>query len=211
MFGLSKRKSNITEASKPVRYFIGRKHMPVSYLMLAVAMMAFSQFGYSSSAAPEPGATCSEPGAVYNYSTDVTKTPWILKELYAVPAGTADPATWDSSSDFKTQFTNELGTGLTPQDYALACGAVWQNFFSDNASVLFNAHRTVTATEITLQCTSGTWAAVSTETRRFDDVSDWLTAGSGPYQVGNPASVTQLQQDLESTLTNLNAQPGAAN
>ena len=185
--------------------------MRTHFLVCTIVLLMFSQLANADEASPQPGAACSDPGAVYNYSTNVVKTPWTLNELYALPVGTTDPATWNSSSDFRTQFINQLGSGSTPQAYAQACGAVWQNFFDSNASVLFNAKRTVTSTIVTLQCTSGVWTAVSSEDFQINDVSDWLTPGSGSYVVTDSASVTQLQQDLQAVLLNLNAQPGATN
>lgn len=158
---------------------------------------------------PIPGGDCNEPEAIYNYTSEIAKTPWMLNELYAVPVGTVSPETWDQSSYFGTQFLAELQSGESAEDFAQACDAVWQNFFTDDADVIVTLRRTINTTNQVLQCISGNWTSISTENLQFNDVSDWLSTSSDPYDVTVTSSEILLQGHLESLLENLNNQPGA--
>ncbi len=177
-------------------------------LLSAAMLLVFSEFNHANEAAPEPGGACAEQDALYNYSSNVEKTHWKLKELYAVPVGTTDPAAWELSADFNTQFIAELQSGDTPQAFAAACSAVWGSFFTGDAAVIVRVNRTITSIHKTLKCDSGVWDTLSTENVEFNDISDWLTANSNPYDVTNQDAVGLLEADLQNILTDLNAQPG---
>jgi hypothetical protein len=132
-----------------------------------------------------------------------------VHELYAVPVGTIDPSEWSLSAYFKNQFDEELGEGETPEEFAVACAAVWGDYFTYSASVLVSLSRTISTTHKTLKCEGGNWGTLSTEDVQIVDVSDWLSANSGSYDVNAASTPIQLESDLESILTNLNGQPGS--
>ncbi len=187
---------------------IPRKNL-MFLLTLAAAIIVPECFIHAEDS-PVPGGICSEPQATHYYTSDIVKTPWVLNELYAVPVGTMSPESWDQSPYFSVQFNAELQSGETSEAFAQACGAVWYNFFTDDAAVIVSLSRTITATNQTLQCISGNWISVSTEYLQFNDVSDWLTTNNSAFDVSDPSSTPILQADLQKLLENLNAQPGAA-
>ncbi len=183
--------------------------MRSSCLLCLLLVAAFAQFAFGTESVPHPGGECTETDAGYNYASNTAKTPWVLNELYAVPTGTLDPATWESSQAFAVEFLAHLTGGSTPEAYAQACAAVWGEFFDQTATVIFNAKRDITTTYSELKCTSKIWAVVSTETKQVLDVSDWLAAPSGAFDVTDPDAAVQLKNDLQITLSDLNSQPGA--
>lgn len=156
----------------------------------------------------EVGANCSEPDQQYHSTSEISKTPWELNELYAVPAGTLSPDQWDESSSFNVQFHTQLDS-TDSVGFAQATTEVWQDFFSEDATVIFNVRRTITATDEILQCISGIWAFNSIQPLAVQDISDWLTTGNSPYDVTDLSSQSLLQSDLQSAVDSLNSQPGA--
>jgi hypothetical protein len=157
----------------------------------------------------EVGGVCDEEGRIHNLASDISKTPWELNELYAVPVGTVSPDSWEQSSSFNLQFNAELESG-DPAGFALACANVWQNFFPEEADVIISVRRTITATHQVLECLSGSWMTQSTQPLEINDVSDWLTTTGSPYDLSNESSQSELQSDLQAILDSLNAQPGAS-
>ncbi len=178
-------------------------------LFSVLCIAAFAQFSSATASLPQPGAQCTEPDALYNYAGDSIKTLWVLNELYAVPSGTLDPATWEPSGAFAAEFLAQLSGGSTPEAYAQACAAVWGDFFDQTAMVIFNTKRDIITTYSALKCVAGVWTVQSTETKQVHDVSDWLPAPSGPFNVTDPGAMLQLKDDLQSRLSDLNSQPGA--
>jgi hypothetical protein len=178
------------------------------WIVLTLSLFC-NQITCAQSTTPLPGESCSEPEAVYNYSTNILKSPWKLHELYALPLGLEDPSSWDSSEEFKIQFSASLGAGQTPADFSAACAAVWQDFFEVEANVVVKASRTIKSTNFTLRCTDGIWSTIASENREFSDVTEWTLIENGPFSVTSPESASVLQTSLESVLNALNTQPGA--
>jgi hypothetical protein len=98
----------------------------------------------------------------------------------------------------------------SPEAFAEACVTIWRNFFNETADVLVTGSRTITATDQVLQCISGTWVLDSTQYLEFQDISDWQTLTASPLDVTDPVSESLIQNDLQTFIDSLNAQPGAS-
>lgn len=182
---------------------------PTHILILAAAGILFladCSYGYD----PRPidvGVECHDVEAIYHLTSNIQKGSWVIDDLYAVPVGIQSPEQWDLSQLFHEQFVIELQDTDTPEAYAQACLAVWRTFFSEDVNVLVSVKRTISATDTSLQCVSGTWTPSSTHTFEYTDSSDWLTLGS--FQIAQ-STVADVQNSIQNLLDELNGQPGAA-
>lgn len=158
----------------------------------------------------EIGGVCNDPSETYYYAREITKSPWGIDRLYAVPAGTLNPQEWQHSEAFEQQLLSIVGSSRTPQSMASACGQIWGEYFSDTADIVVNLKRTISTTYDILECNSGHWSVQSTETQEQVDDSGWLAIGNQPWNVHEEGSISGLQSALEEKLSNLNSQPGAA-
>ena len=147
-------------------------------------------------------------GDMYFHATS-TRTHWKIRDLYAVPVDTLDPASWEYSASFHTQLTQTLRDGEGPEAFARACTEIWTVFFSDTADVLVTLERTITRNDEPLQCVSGVWTVVASQVVNQTDTTDWLRLNPEPLAVSDSNSIQVLQGLLQRLLDNLNTQPGA--
>lgn len=155
------------------------------------------------------GSSCFEEGSFF-YLTASERTPWSVNQISAVPIGLNDPEEWSESFSFQQRLSQELSGQTSVSDFAQACSAIWQEFFSDQTDILVTLKRTINKTEDVLECVSGNWIFTSSNQSVDVDISDWLRVGEQEYDVSSPSSSEALRQNLESILVNLNQQPGSS-
>jgi hypothetical protein len=189
---------------------LNTNHSSSYSLATIIAVFLFSCGQLALAEGPELGGICTDSGSIYHLTQDIQKSPWKLEGLYAVPVGTRNPESWDQYLQFNTQFISQLQGEDSPEAFAEACVTIWRNFFNETADVLVTGSRTITATDQVLQCISGTWVLDSTQYLEFQDISDWQTLTASPLDVTDPVSESQIQNDLQTFIDSLNAQPGAS-
>lgn len=181
--------------------------------VLVFELSLFSVVNYSfGDASDTPPVTLSTPcpdeSPTYIWST-IQKSPWSLKEFYAIPVSFDSVESWPESSAFNFALLTVLQSPANPENYSVACTSIWEQFIEGQSRIFLKFARNIDTTRRLVQCQNEFWTLTDEESEEVLDESDFILVGSSEGFDVTTTTSEELRNLSQATLDALNVQLGA--